>query len=494
MLRHALMRNVRPRTNVSLRGCLTVSQLRLLLRSSFVVTMFWMWSGLANAAPRPTIVYPTGTFPLDANNVQAAVNGGGTVLLKARNIAGKSTAFNFGTPDPNHGGTTCHVDGVSVNLSVDVAIIGERVGQHMATITGGCIPLFGQIPVKTKIEGIDFESPVYSAITLVASTGTEIVGNRINGVIGVLLFISSGFEFSYGDGIDVFGTLNDPQNAITGHVIIADNLIENLGAEFALGMQLDEVSAEVDITGNTVRFSQSNNDVQSGGIAAFRSHSRASIVGNDVSMGPGSLNSFPAPIAVGGDNDARYIIALNSVATNHPNGDGIIVTDGFDDGDSSPTQGAQVFGNRISINSSVGGQSGGSFYGTAGVDVYGAVNNSLIAANVIRGTSAFGLDVAESFVSTATSNSDQLLLNDISGHTSFITDVYFGTNTSNMLFVGRCATDIDLGADNKIACNSLSPHVLPLERGAVLDPHARYRLGANVHQAIIDAIRGRLAR
>jgi hypothetical protein len=468
------------------------SQARLFLRSGFIVTMLCMCSGLANAAQTPLIVYPTGTFPLDGKNVQAAVNSGGTVLLKATNVAGKPTAFNFGSPDPNHGGTTCNVDGVRVNITVEVAIIGERLGQHMATISGGCIPFFGQTPVRTKIESIDFEAPVYSAIALVASTGTEIVGNRINRVIGVLLGIASGLEFSYGDGIDIFGN-NDPQNAITGHVIIADNLIENLGAEFAIGMQLDEVSAEVDITGNTVRFPQSNGDVQTGGIAAFRSHSRVSIVGNDVSMGPGTLDSYPSPIAVGGDNDARYVVAFNRVTTNHPNGDGIIVTDGIDDGDSSPTQGAQIFGNRISINSSAGGQSGATYYGLAGVDVYGAVNKSLIAANVIRGTSAFALDVAEGYVSTATSDSDQLLLNDISGHTSLVADIYFGPNTSNLLFVGQCATDIDQGVDNKIACNSGGPHAF-MERSAVLDPHARYRLGASVHQAIIGAIRGRLAR
>jgi hypothetical protein len=70
--------------------------------------------------------------------VQAAIDRGGTVFLKATNIAGKPMAFNFGTPDPNHGGTTCNVDGVSVSITVDVAIIGERAGQQMATIKGGC--------------------------------------------------------------------------------------------------------------------------------------------------------------------------------------------------------------------------------------------------------------------------------------------------------------------------------------------------------------------
>jgi hypothetical protein len=457
-----------------------------------VIFLLCFPASFASDSAKATIVYPTGTFPTDGINVQAAADKGGTVVLKATNRQGKPTGFNFGTPDPNHGGTSCSVAGVTVSLNIDVAILGERVGQKMTTINGGCTPILGLVPVKSKIEGIDFEAPVGGAIILIASTGTEIVGNRINGVIGALVGVASGFEFTDGDAIDLFGN-DDPQNAVTGHAIIADNVIENLGAEFAIGMQLDEVSAEVDITGNTVRFPQSNGDVQTGGIAAFRSHSRVSIVGNDVSMGPGSLDSYPAPIAFGGDNDARYIVAFNSVAIDHPNGDGIIVTDGVDDGDSSPTQGAQIFGNRVSINSSIAGQSGASYYGGAGVDVYGAVNNSLIAANVIRGTSAFGLDVAEGSVSTATSDSDQLLLNDISGHTSLITDVYFGANTSNLLFVGHCATDIDQGVDNKISCTG-ARHLPSLERNVAAKGYANDSLRKSVQHEFINMIRRRSAQ
>lgn len=33
-----------------------------------------------------TVVYPTGTFPQDVENVQSAVNQGGTVLLKATEV------------------------------------------------------------------------------------------------------------------------------------------------------------------------------------------------------------------------------------------------------------------------------------------------------------------------------------------------------------------------------------------------------------------------
>src|SRR5438445_10092976 len=72
-----------------------------------------------------TIVYPTGVFPTDVQNVQAAVDLGGTVLLKSVNATGDTAAFNFGTP-------RCFPDRF-VSLSTDVNIVGERVGPHMTT-------------------------------------------------------------------------------------------------------------------------------------------------------------------------------------------------------------------------------------------------------------------------------------------------------------------------------------------------------------------------
>jgi hypothetical protein len=465
---------------------------RRLLAAGLLCSL-WCASSFANAS-KATVVYPTGVFPTDGINVQAAADKGGTVLLKATNRQGKPTAFNFGTPDPNHGGTSCSVAGVTVSLNIDVAILGEQVGQKMTTINGGCTPILGLVPVRSKIEGIDFEAPVAGAIVLTASTGTEIVGNHINGVLGALVEVESGFEFTDGDGIDLFGD-GAPQNSVSGHAIIANNVIENLGAEFANGVQLDEVAAEVDISGNTIRFAESNGDVQVTGITAFRSHNRVSIVGNEISMGAGSPNAFPVPILVGGHSDARYIVAFNNVVDNHPNGDGIAVTGGDF---SEPTQNAQILANRVTLNSLNGGQEGDIFVGASGVDVYGAVNNSLIAANVIRGTSAFGLNVDEGFLPTSTSDSDQLLINDISGHTSFIADVYFGTNTSNLQFTGKCKSDIDLGVDNKIDCNLPAKHGLAAEENAVtnLHPGAGPRRGAQrgMTEVVRNAIRNHLEK
>jgi hypothetical protein len=442
---------------------------QLWAQSIAAVVAFGLHCAWANAAT--TIVRPTGSFPLDTHNVQAAVDQGGTVLLKATDVTGHPMAFNFGPPDPVTGG--------GVALTTDVTILGERVGPRMTTIAGGYHPFVGQTPAKTHIEGLDFEAPLAAPIILLASTGAEIVGNHINGVIGIRLRFGTD-----GDGIDLFGN-DDPHNAITGHVRITDNVIENLGADFANGMQLDEVAADVEITGNTVRFPQSNGLIQTYGITAFRCHNRVSIVGNSVTMGPGNPDAFPAPIFIAGDLDAHYFIALNNLVSNHPNGDGIIVNGGDL---SEPTEGAVIELNRITINSQYAEQFDGSYFGLAGLDVFGAVNNSLITGNVIRGTSAFAISVG-GFGDSA--NADRLIWNDFSQHTSLTTDVYFDSFTSNMVLDGRCTSDIDQGVGNQINCAARIGHApaAALKRGADVHGHLRDVSRMNIRGDMLNALR-----
>ena len=427
------------------------------------------------AAGNPTIVYPTGLFPVDVQNVQTAISLGGTVLLKSTDIAGRPLAFNFGPPDRSVGS--------GVNLTTDVTIRGERVGGRMTTINGGYFPILGRLPVKSRIEGIDFESPLSAAILLVESKGTAIVGNRINAVVGVRVRFGTD-----GDGIDLFGN-SDPQNAITGHVLIANNIIENLSADFSNGMQLDDVAADVDIKGNIVRFAQSNGPVQTIGITAFRSHNRVSIVGNDVSMGPVSLDAFPAAIFVGGDLDARYLVALNTVVVNHPNGDGIALSGYF-----VPIQNAVIVGNRITIDSSFADHVGSDYFGLAGVDAFGAVSNSLIAANRISGTSAFAIDVAGA---GELADSDRLIENDLSRFTSLTTDIYFDAFTNNMLFIGRCKSDIDQGVNNQISCDAAGggrTAAAALTRGTGFRAHLRDVSRLDTRGAILEATQERMTR
>lgn len=62
----------------------------------FLIMIAWL-HGYAQQAGAQQVIYPTNT-PDDRANVQAAVNLGGTVLLKATDMNGTPTPFNFGEP------------------------------------------------------------------------------------------------------------------------------------------------------------------------------------------------------------------------------------------------------------------------------------------------------------------------------------------------------------------------------------------------------------
>jgi hypothetical protein len=128
---------------------------------------FWIAlvaAGLLASAPSTaraavTVVYPTGQFPADVTNVQAALDQGGTVLLKATDVQGQPTAFDFGPSQLGSG---------VVNVRVDAALTGERAGEEMTTIEGGSAPVRVRPGVNVTISGIDFERP-----------GNTFVGNNI---------------------------------------------------------------------------------------------------------------------------------------------------------------------------------------------------------------------------------------------------------------------------------------------------------------------------
>ncbi len=379
-----------------------------------------------------TTVYPTGVFPTDVQNVQAAVNLGGTVLLKAVNTVGQPTAFNFGTPEL--------LPGRRVLLMKDVSVVGEQVGSYMTTIQGGNSPIRCFVPVKIRIQGIHFEGPMGTPIGIFASTGADIVGNRINGVVPKPL----GLGFTFGDGIDVFGNPRDPQNGITGKVRVVDNVIENLTADFAIGIQFDEVAADSEITGNTINLGPSIHDVEGEDIVVIRSHSSVlidhNVLGHDMA---------DAAIFIAGDHEARYHVSRNTVFCENPIADGILAVGGdFSEG----TVGAVIEKNRVTMHNSLAG----------GISLNGLVTRSLVGENWIDGDGAFALLTAQGFIPGNLATSNRFQGNNISHFSSSVADVLFDTNTQDNVFLGHCTSVIDLGVNNQITCDTpRNANVLP---------------------------------
>jgi len=434
------------------------------------VVMFGLNGGWTYAAaPVTTTVYPTGSFPLDVQNVQAAIDRGGTVILKATNTAGQLTAFDFGPPVPQ--------TGTGVNLTTDVNVLGEQVGQYATTIKGGFAPILGLVPVKSTIQGIDFEGPLDSPIVLIRSTGADIVGNRIRGMVPLLLF----FGFTEIEGIFVAGN-DDPQNAITGRIRIADNVIEVSGGDFVNGMQFDEVSADIEVSGNTVQFLESDGVIQTVGILVFRSHGNADIVNNLVTMGPGDPDAFPLGIFVGGHAEARYMISRNTIITNHPNSDGMDV---FGLSFSGSTQNAVIEGNHVVMHSLIPT--------SGGIALVGAVKNSLVSANHVEGTAGNSIQVL-GLGSALTADSNRALGNDISQLSPLNGDVFFGSDSINNLFAGHCNTYVDLGIGNRILCGSALGSAASATRIANRPRPMIDMLADDIRRARLDAMRNRLAR
>ena len=424
------------------------------------------------AAAPATVVYSTGSFPLDVQNVQAAIDGGGTVILKATNSGGQPTAFNFG-PANTHNGTRAI-------LTTDVTVLGERVGQSMTTINGGFAPFLGPLPVKTHIEGIDFEGPMDTPIAIISSTGAEIVGNVIRGLVPVPLIFPA--VFSETEGLFFAGN-DDPLNAITGRIRIANNFIEMSAGDFTNGMQFDEVAADIEITGNTVHFLQTNGFVQTFGILVFRSHGKANIVNNTITMGPGGSDIFPVGIFVGGHAEARYMIAGNSITNENPSGDGMDAV-AFDF--SGPTHAALITNNHIVMQSLIPT--------SGGIALVGAVDSSTVSSNTIEGTNGNAIQIL-GFDDATVADSNRALGNNISQNSALVSDIFFGPFSTNNLVAGHCATYLDLGVNNHITCGTaVSPFAVTTQTTAAPASTTLKRRPLDIRHAVLDIIQSSRTR
>src|SRR2546423_1055095 len=129
--------------------------------------------GVARAAG-PTVVFPTGVASVDVPAVQLALDGGGTVLLKATSASGAPTSFDFGPSS---------FAGSSVTVLVDVDVEGETTpAGAMTTIHGGWGPMAVVNGANATVAGLRFDHPFEEAIFAFRPGSLRITGNRIEHV------------------------------------------------------------------------------------------------------------------------------------------------------------------------------------------------------------------------------------------------------------------------------------------------------------------------
>jgi hypothetical protein len=363
------------------------------------------------------IVYPTGAFPTDVKNVQVALAAGGTILLKATDAGGVPTAFNFGPAAPGPGGAF---------IRRDVVLLGETVGSHTTTIRGGNPPIRGFVPVRSTIRGIHFDGPRISGVYIGASTGTEIVDNRISNVHGAPAFPG----VREGAGIWLSGFYGSED--ISGTVLIQDNLIQDLDAEMGMGIALVLLAADTRVAGNEIR------GVNTNGILVSGSSHPVWIERNIVIPGP---ELFPC-VASGGNGilvtniyqvepQAPVYISQNTVICDNPLADGIGVTQ---------IDGPVVTGNHVVMHDVL--------YG--GIGLYDQVSNANVGQNRVEGAGAYALDIYFGGWGAPVDRCNTFVGNNIAGFHSSLADVFLDTTAEETVLVGDSGTVIDLGSKNRI--------------------------------------------
>jgi hypothetical protein len=336
--------------------------------------------------------------PNDAAAVQAAVNSGGTVLLKAVNADGTPTAFNFGTND-------------EVHITADVAIVGEDSKSGMTTIEGGRRAILAPSELfpspKIEVQGIHFDHPVV-AVGLGSTSGALITGNWIT-------------NFS----VAAVSVANFPNpSAISGVITISNNVIDSENP-FADGIGVFPASATVEVTGNDVR------NVGELGIIAIPT-GPVLITGNVVAPGVGDdVNTFGTGIAVVPEfaSDNPVLIDHNVIAASDPLADGIDVFAG------RPTT---IIHNQVSMQST-----------SLGISLIGNASGAYVGQNRVDGSVGAALSILDNGQGDAVGNA--LVGNNLTGAQASFVDVFLDQNTRDTVVTGSGgATVLDLGTNNNI--------------------------------------------
>ena len=375
-------------------------------------------SGVSVAMPALAVdrtVYPTGQYPTDVQNVQAAIDQGGSILLKATNAAGAPTAFNFGPSELGSG---------FVQLNGTVALLGETVSDSArTTVTGGWGPLITFANANVTIGGIDFERPFEEAILLFDPASAKVVNNRVAHVVGRPF--RPGVTF--GDGILIDGG---------GTITIADNVIEDVDAALGEGIAQSFARGAVEIARN--RVSGTNTIAIESGPAGPGGAVR--ITNNTLLPGPQRYPRFAAGAAIEVNGGGAYAVTGNTATCVNPNADCIVAVGRSDLGDFAPLVGPVIERNHVFAQSD----------GILGISLIGQVSNAYVGQNQVEGNGTVALAMFAQLVTSSDLASPTFVGNNIARFSASFADVFFDIPTHDAVLVGVSGKVVDLGTNDRI--------------------------------------------
>lgn len=443
--------------------------------------VFLALSALALPALADAVVYPSGDPGQDVAAVQAAVDGGGTVLLKAVDVNGVPQVFDFGEYpvgavdwDDTAGSVALGTSGDLVILIVgdgavlfsvgnDVALVGETVGEAVTTIRGGNVPIRNFAPIgvsgglvfglgKLRVEGIRFTEPAFQAVYLA----------QLGAIPEVQTLVE---ELDLDVGIEIRGNaFLDPKPAITflwlaqaamadgpaGPVRIEGNVATFTPGRFEAeqrqyeidhgmerrpeqleGLSITDLHAPGELSGNTVTGPQVGLHVWLQGSDAVR------ITDNHVELNPVGFYGIAC------EGNHTYTIERNTVIApgRFPDGISLWATD--------PQVGINhslLRHNRVVLD--------GSDFG--GITLYAGGTGNQFLQNAVEGSGAYAIGLASPFLPARFFSRENLLRgNQLSRFTYRFSsfwgagaDVLFDVNAIGNTLIGHSGLVRDLGQDN----------------------------------------------
>jgi hypothetical protein len=442
-----------------------------------------------------TVVRPTGDPAQDLANVQAAVDRGGTVLLKATDASGTPRAFDFGdypvgTYNWNYfgnprgyvalgtAGEIVPVDFVTpsgasqtayVSINNDVRLRGESDAGVTTTIRGGTIPVRNFAPRDVLGHGTQF---VYGLSSMTVE-GIRFEGSTLQSI----------YTFGARDVPEVNAAL--AARHVDIEIVIRRNQFVDLKPTYddyfqlwyTLGAVTDRPQGPVTVVGNVRRqapglwtaaerdYEQANGIV--GASELFESFSiagldfRGVISGNDIQdtyIGPLVYQGGSSPVWIEHNRvrlqrDGAVAIACYANHTYHVSHNTILLSGAYPDGilvwpddDSVGIQKSEITHNRIVQD--------GSDYG--GISLYGASSNNLVADNTVEGSGAYAFGLldggsgAPQRNNTFVNNRLSRFAPRMSAYFGFATDVFFDRTAADNVFIGCAPSVIDLGTGDKV--------------------------------------------
>lgn len=435
-----------------------------------------------------TVVRPTGDPGQDVAAVRAAVQVGGTILLKATDRSGRPKAFDFGDypvseidwDESGAGYVALGIAGeivpvtigtftVYVSLGNDVRLLGENVGGAMTTVRGGTIPIRNFAPrtipgvgvrevyglARVAVEGIRFTEPALQAMyttqlgrypevrALVEARGVAVsIDIRRNHFVDV--------QPAYSAYWYALGAVTDGP---AGPVRVEDNLVRftpgrwdaaERAYEQANGLeQADELWEGVSIADLNARGVVARNRIEGvdlGLLVYFDGRELVDVTDNRVELRPEGL------VGIYCQANHRYVVERNTVIAAGANPDGIILWASDPD---RGINGARVRFNRVVLD--------GSDFG--GISLIGKGTANDLSLNWVEGSAAYALGLV-----TDNNDPEKLAVKNVLAANKLSDFVprdspYYGdgatifldTHTRANLVLGRSGIVKDLGQDNVVA-------------------------------------------